>query len=179
MNSDPLFMNKVMGALILAGLIAMTSGFIANLAYHPGELDEPVYAIGGNAPAETQTAAAPAGPEPIAALLAAADPANGEKLAKKCTACHTFDKGGANKVGPNLWNVVGGPRAKVAGFSYSGVLKDMGGNWTVADLNAFLLKPKTFAKGTKMNFAGFKKTADRAAMVRYLRDKADSPIPLQ
>ena len=154
MNSDPLFMNKVMGALLFAGLIAMTSGFIAHLAYRPNELDEPAYDIGGNAPAETQTADAPAGPEPIADLLASADPVSGEKLSKRCTACHSFDKGGPNKVGPNLWNVVGGPRAQVDGFSYSKVLKDMGGNWTVSDLNAVLLKPNNCAKSTKRNFAG-------------------------
>ncbi len=179
MNSDPLFMNKVIGAVLTAGLIAMVSGFAAHMFYHPQELDSPVYAIGGNAPAETQTAEEPAGPEPIAAIWASADVAAGEKLAKKCTACHSFDKGGPNKVGPNLWGSVGGARAQVDGFSYSKTLRDMGGEWTVADLNAFLFKPKQFAPGTKMNFVGFKKAEERAEIIRFLRDHSDSPIPLQ
>jgi cytochrome c len=179
MNSDPLFINKVLGALLTAGLIAMTSGFIAHLAYHPAHLEEPAYAIGGNAPAEAQTAEAEEKLDPIAPLLASADPAAGEKLFKKCAACHTYEKGGPNKVGPNLYGVVGGPRAAHDGFSYSGTLKDMGGTWTVADLNAFLHKPKDFAKGPKMTFAGFKKAEERAEIVRFLRDQSDSPIPLQ
>ncbi|MDA0664044.1 MAG: cytochrome c family protein [Proteobacteria bacterium] len=179
MNSDPLFMNKVIGAVLFAGLIAMTGGFAADMFYHPQELESPVYAIGGNAPAETQTAEAPAEPEPIAGIWASADVAAGEKLAKKCTACHSFDKGGPNKVGPNLWGVVGGARAQTDGFSYSSALREMGGTWSVADLNAFLFKPKQFALGTKMNFVGFKKPEERAEMVRYMRDLSDSPIPLE
>ena len=179
MNSDPLFMNKVIGAVLTAGLIAMTSGFAAHMFYHPQELESPVYAIGGNAPAETQTAEAPAEPEPIAAIWATADAGAGEKLAKKCDACHSYDKGGPNKVGPNLWGVVGGARAGAEGFSYSKTLKEMGGSWTVADLDKFLAKPKQFAPGTKMNFAGFKKPEERAEVVRFLRDHSDSPIPLE
>ncbi len=178
MNSDPLFINKVVGSILTAGLIAMVAGFIADLAYHPKMLDKPAYAIGGNAPAATTTAAAPAGPEPIVGLLASADAAAGEKSFKKCKACHGFKKGGPNKVGPNLWNVVGGSRAAVAGFKYSAAIKDMGGKWGFADLNAFLYKPKAFMKGTKMSFAGMKKAQDRANLVRFLRDKSDSPIAL-
>ncbi len=178
MNGDPLFLNKIIGAVLTAGLVAMVSGFIAHEVYGARELTTPAYAIGGNAPVATQTAAAPTGPEPIAAMLAAADVATGEKLSKKCKACHTFNKGGVKKVGPNLWNVVGGARAASPGFKYSKVLKDMGGTWSIADLNAFLLKPKAFAKGTKMSFAGFKKTKDRANIVRFMAGKADSPMAL-
>jgi len=178
MNGDPLFLNKVIGSVLFAGLIPMTAGFISHFAYHPQMLEAPVYAIGGNAPVEKATAAAPVGPEAIAGLLASADPAAGKKLFKKCAACHSFAKGGSNKVGPNLWNAVGGPRGTKAGFKYSSALKGMGGNWSFADLNAFLYKPKTFVKGTKMSFAGFKKTQDRANIVRFLHDKSDSPVPL-
>ena len=98
MNSDPLFINKVVGSIIMAGLIAMVAGFIADLTYSPKMLDKPAFAIGGNAPVETKTAAAPAGPEPIVGLLASADVAAGEKAFKKCAACHTLNKGGANKL---------------------------------------------------------------------------------
>ncbi|MBN4083138.1 c-type cytochrome [bacterium AH-315-B06] len=179
MNGDPLFLTKIIGAVLTAGLVAMVSGFVAHQVYVPVALAAPAYAIGGSAPAAAKpVAAAPAGPAPIAAMLASADAALGEKLSKKCKACHTFNKGGAKKVGPNLWNVVGGARAAAAGFKYSGVLKAMGGTWTIADLNAFLLKPKAFAKGTKMGFAGLKKTQDRANIVRFMVGMADSPIPL-
>lgn len=179
MNSDPLFMNKVIGAVLFAGLIAMTGGFAADMFYSPQELESPVYAIGGNAPVETQTAEEPAGPEPIAGIWATADVAAGKQVARKCTACHSFDKGGPNKVGPNLWGVVGGAKAEVEGFSFSNALKEMGGTWSVADLNAFLFRPKQFAPGTKMNFVGLKKPEERAEIVRYMRDLADSPIPLE
>ncbi len=179
MNGDPLFVNKIIGAVLTAGLIAMASGFIAQQAYGPRTLAAPAFAIGGNAPAAAKTvAAAPAAPQPIAAMLASADPGVGERLAKKCKACHSFKKGGAKKVGPSLWNIVGGARAAVAGFKYSKVLKGMGGKWSVADLNAFLWKPKLFAKGTKMSFSGLAKTKDRANIVRFMAGMADSPIPL-
>ena len=179
MNGDPLLINKIVGSVILAGLIAMAAGFIATLTYHPKMLDKPAYAIGGNAPVATATATAgPAGPEAIAGLLASADAAAGQKLFKKCAACHGVKKGGKNKVGPNLWNIVGGPRGTRGGFKYSGTLKKMGGNWSIADLNVFLYKPKMLVKKTKMKFAGFKKAADRANVIKFLHGKADSPIPL-
>jgi len=180
MNGDPLFWNKIIGAILTAGLVAMVSGFVASIAYKPHALEKQAYVIGGNAPAaKSETAAAaPSGPEPIAELLASADIAAGQKLAKKCSACHSFDKGGPKKVGPNLWNIVGGKKAQVDGFSYSTALRDMGGVWTFADLNSFLYKPKDFAKGTKMNFKGFEKPQERADIIRFLHAKSDSPIPL-
>ncbi|NKB56145.1 MAG: c-type cytochrome [Alphaproteobacteria bacterium] len=179
MNGDPLFLNKVIGSVLTAGLIAMTAGFIAHFSYHPQMLDQPVYAIGGNAPTtKTVTTSGPAGPEPITGLLASADPAKGEKLFKKCAACHSYAKGGPKKVGPNLWNVVGGARGARDGFKYSGTMKGMSGKWTFADLNTFLYKPKMLVKGTKMNFAGFKKAQDRADVIRFLHPKSDSPVKL-
>ncbi len=179
MNGDPLFWNKIIGSILTAGLVAMASGFIASIAYKPHDLEKQSYVIGGNAPAAgAEKAAAPSGPEPIAGLLASADMAAGQKLAKKCKACHSFKKGGPKKVGPNLWNVVGGKKAQVAGFSFSAALKGIGGVWSFADLNSFLYKPKGFAKGTKMNFKGFKKAQDRANIIRFLHAKSDSPISL-
>jgi cytochrome c len=178
MNGDPLFFNKIAGALLSAGLLAMVAGFAAHILYHPMMLEKPAYAIGGNAPAAVAATAAPAGPEPVAAMLASADAAVGAKLFKKCSACHTFNKGGSKKVGPNLWNIVGGDKAGVGGFSYSAGLKSLGGTWTFADLNQFLYKPKAFVKGTKMSFAGFKKAADRANIIRFLHSNSDSPVSL-
>ena len=120
----------------------------------------------------------PSGEGTVAALLAAADAGDGKKVFKKCKACHTADEGGAHKVGPNLWDVVGRAKAGAAGYRFSGVLTGLGGAWTFADLDAFLAKPKAFAPGTKMTFNGVRKAADRAAVIAYLRSLSDSPKPL-
>ena len=127
----------------------------------------------------TQAAAAPAGGGDLAALLAAADPAQGQTVAKKCAACHNFEKGGPNKVGPNLWDIVGAKHAHKEDYSYSDAIKGMADKeWTYAELDAFLTAPKAYAPGTKMTFVGIKKPEDRAALIAYLRSLSDSPKPL-
>jgi cytochrome c len=131
------------------------------------------------APAATETAAAPAGGGDLAALLAAADPAQGQTVAKKCAACHNFEKGGPNKVGPNLWDIVGAKHAHKGDYSYSDAIKGMADKeWSYAELDAFLTAPKAYAPGTKMTFPGIKKPEDRAAVIAYLRSLSDSPKPL-
>ncbi|MBE9557734.1 MAG: cytochrome c family protein [Proteobacteria bacterium] len=128
---------------------------------------------------ETPAPEAPASSgEGIAALLAAADLAAGAKLSKKCKACHSFDKDGKNKVGPNLWDIVGNAIAGGEGYKFSGALTDMGGDWTYDNLDAFLTKPKNFAPGTKMSFSGLKSREDRANLIAFLRSLSDNPIPL-
>ena len=151
-------MNKIAAAILTAGVIAMTSGFIAKLLTPPQQLAENVYVV---AVAEDEdagaAAAADSGPESVLPLLAAADLAAGEKVARKCTACHTFEQGGANKIGPNLWNIVGRAAGGVEGFGYSSAFQEMGGqSWDYDALSAFLENPKAFAPGTKMSFAGLK-----------------------
>ncbi|KAF1854063.1 hypothetical protein Lal_00005280 [Lupinus albus] len=172
--------NKVFGAVLLAGLIAMLAGFASKVLVHSKPLEKSVYVVatpeGASAPADK--GAAPTGPAPIAPLLAAASPDAGQKVAKACAACHSFDKGGAAKVGPNLFGVVGGPKGHMQGFAYSDALVKTGGTWTYDELNKFLYDPKGYAPGTKMTFAGLKKDDDRAAVVAYLRSLADSPQPL-
>ena len=123
-----------------------------------------------------QTAAAPAASLPE--LLKAADPANGEKIATKCKACHDFTKGGPNKVGPNLYDIVGAKQAHLDNFSYSDAVKGLGGQWSYENLDKFLTKPKDYAPGTKMTFPGLPKPEDRAAVIAYLRTLSDSPKPL-
>jgi cytochrome c len=174
-------MNKIGAAVLTAGVIAMTAGFIAEQLFHKGHSTEHAYKIEVEGAGETQTASTAEAPslEPVSPLLASADVASGQKLSKKCTACHSFENGGANKVGPNLWNVVMASRAGHDGFSYSGTLSDMSGEtWDYESLNAFLASPKKFAPGTKMSFAGLKKVQDRADIIAFLRSHSDSPAPL-
>jgi len=114
----------------------------------------------------------------IGALLAAADIGAGEKVFKKCASCHSADKGGKNKVGPNLWDIVGNAKAGKEGYKYSGALKGLGGEWTYDDLDGFLANPRGFAKGTKMSFSGVTKDGQRAALIAYLRSLSDQPKPL-
>lgn len=180
MGNDSLFVNKIAAAVLSAGLLAMISGFIAHQFFHIEMPEKPAYVIAeGVAPAGgAQTASAPAGPQPIVPLLAQADPANGEKVAKKCASCHTFEKGGANKIGPNLWNVVGAKTAHIDGFAYSGSMQGMGKEWTYEALGEFLYSPKDYVKGTKMTFAGLKKDQERADIIAYLRTLSDNPKPL-
>ncbi|EWY39203.1 cytochrome C [Skermanella stibiiresistens SB22] len=172
--------NKLSGAILLGGLIAMMTGFIAEVLVEPEHLEQNAYVVDTSAIASAAPAAAegPAEPPPIAPLLASADPAAGERVSKACASCHSFEKGGAAKVGPNLWGVVDGPHGHMEGFAYSSAIKEMPGNWDYEALNHFLLNPKGYAPGTKMNFAGVKKDQDRANLIAWLRAQADNPAPL-
>ena len=166
--------NKIFAALLVAGIIAMFAGFIAKNLTQPHELKENAFKIEGVESAGGDAAKEKL-PEPVLAMLAEADVARGQKLSKACAACHSFDKGGANGVGPNLWGIVGRSKQSVGGFTYSGSLNEQGGNlWNYAELNKFLWKPKKYASGTKMNYIGLKKPKDRAAMIAWLRTLAPS-----
>ena len=176
---DELRLNKLFAGFLFAALLLMAGVKIADVMVPHQELAENAYVI---EVAETTATAAAApvdtGPEPILALLAGADLGAGEKLSKKCSACHVFDAGGQNKVGPALWNVVDRPLGASEGYAYSDALADFGGAWDYAALNAFLAKPKGYISGTKMNFAGLKKPQDRANLIAWMRAKADSPAAL-
>ena len=116
--------------------------------------------------------------EPIEKLLASAAVDKGEASAKKCTTCHTFGKGEQNRVGPNLYGVVGRERGSHAGFNYSPGMKGKPGKWTIEDLNAFLTNPRAFVPGTSMGFGGISRGSERADLIAYLNTKSDSPAPL-
>lgn len=172
--------NKLAAAILTAGIIGVGSAVLSDLLYRPHVPKErayPVAALGqATAPAEEKAAPAPA--EPIAVRLAAADVERGKAAAKKCASCHTFDKGGKNGVGPNLWGVVMAKKGHVEGFAYSQALLGTGGEWTYESLDAFLANPKAYAPGTKMSFAGIGKPEERADLIAYLRTLADQPAPL-
>ena len=116
--------------------------------------------------------------EPISPFLMNASIEKGEKLFKKCSACHSYDKDGANKVGPNLWNLINRPKGSINSFSYSKALSDFGGKWTFEELSEFLYKPKQYIEKTKMNFAGLKETKERANLILFIREQSDEPVPL-
>lgn len=171
--------NKIAASVLLAGVIAMTTGLVANILVHPHKLKESVYKVEGvGQPQAAAPAAAPAEIEPVTPLLASADVKAGEAQSKKCMACHTLTKGGPNRVGPNLWNIVGNKHAHAEGFAYSNAIKEKPGEWNYEELNHFIASPKTYAPGTKMGFAGISKVSDRAALIAYLRTLSDDPKPL-
>ncbi len=178
---DSIEVVKIVGALLAVALVVSLSSFITEQVYPEPEVAPHAYAvIPGGEPAEPE-APAPAQPEAtgIVALIAAAEPAAGQKVYKKCSACHSADKGGKRKVGPNLWDVVAGPVAAAEGFAYSNALKEKSGEtWSYDNLDAFLERPKDWAPGTKMSFAGLKKPGQRAAVIAYLRSLSDSPAAL-
>lgn len=169
------FLATVFGVMTVS--ILSDSIFTTHAPEKPGFIIEAAEAEAGG-----ETGAPAAEAVSIATLLASADAANGEKVFKKCAACHTTENGGANKVGPNLWNIVNRPMATHEGFSYSGAMKEFsqGGSvvWDYDHLNHFLLSPKGYIKGTAMGFAGDKKDNERADLIAYLRTLSDSPAPL-
>ncbi|MDJ0684045.1 MAG: c-type cytochrome [Alphaproteobacteria bacterium] len=181
MIPDPLFLNKVIAAVLTAALIAMTAGLVTGWIYSPTDLSQNVYII---EVAESEEAVAdapeePAGPEPITALLASADVAAGEKLAQRaCGACHSFDQGGANKTGPAMWDVVNRAKGSVDGYRYSDAMGGFDGVWGYEELNGFIADPKGYMPGTKMSYRGLRKVEDRANMVAYLRTLSASPAAL-
>lgn len=173
-------MNKIFGAILLALLIGTLSGFIAEVLVHPKPLEKAAYviAVPETAPTAEAGSAPTGGAAPIGPLLAKADPAAGQTAAKACAACHSFNKGEPGKVGPNLYGLVGGPKAHVQGFGYSDALAKKGGNWDYEELSQFLYDPKGYAPGTKMTYAGVKKDQERANIIAYLRSLHDNPPPL-
>ncbi len=173
--------NKIIGAVLLVALATKAIDTVVDGLTHPVELAKNVYVVGAPeqaAKAEPAKAPVKEGPGKIGPLLAKASVEAGKKTAKKCAACHSFNKGGAKKIGPPLWDVVNAKRARSAGFRYSSGLAKAGGKWGYAELSDFLANPKQAVPGTKMFFAGIKKPSDRANLIAYLRSLSDNPAPL-
>jgi cytochrome c len=183
-------LNKIAGAVLLAGLIAMVAGKVSHLLYY-GSLTEhhaehseekrgyQIAVTEGGAEAGSAPAAEEK-PVDIAPFLAKADEAAGQADIKKCTSCHTFDKGGKNGVGPNQWGLIGGHFAHKEDFAgYSDALKAMKDKKVdFQALSDFLTNPKKYIPGTKMAFAGIKDPQERANLIKYLNTLSDSPVPL-
>ena len=175
---DSFELNKILGALLFSCLCLLSLNIAAGAVFAPHKPAKPGFEVAvqeGPAKGAGQQAAPD---EPIEKLLASAAVDKGEASSKKCAACHTFGKGEPNRVGPNLYGVVGRERGSHAGFNYSAAMKGKPGKWTVEDLNAFLQNPKGFIPGTTMGFAGVPRGSERADVIAYLNSKSDSPAPL-
>lgn len=177
MNSFEL--NKILGAILGTCLITLALNIGAGAIFEPEKPAKPGYAIAVTGHGEGEKAgAAKEAEQPVETLLAAASVEKGQATAKQCQACHTFEKGGPNRVGPNLWNIVDRARASEAGFNYSAAMKAKGGKWSFDELSKFLANPRGYIQGTAMTFAGLARDTQRADVISYLRTLADSPVPL-
>ena len=177
MNSFEL--NKVLGAVLGTCLVLLALNIGANALFSPHKPAKPGYMIAVKAENEGGTAAAKPAAKPIGELLAHADVEKGKNVARQCQACHTLGKGEPNRVGPNLYNIVGDERGKGKnGFNFSSAMKAKGGEWSYDELNKFLTNPRDYIPGTAMTFAGISNDQQRADVIAYLRTLSDSPKPL-
>ncbi len=174
------FYEKLGLAVLVTAWLIFGANWAGNLLVHPKHLEGSAIKVAGVEEKADKGGKPAAGAKEVDALtlLAAADVKAGEKVFGKCKACHTADKGGPNRVGPNLWDVVGRKKGGHEGFAYSGAMKEKGGEWSYKDLDHFIHDPKAFVKGTKMSFAGVKTPEERAAVIKYLHSLSDAPKPL-
>ena len=181
-NMDSFELNKIIGAVLLTALIIIGIGKFTDILFHVEKPKESAYKIEGLEVAATtassQEAVKVVEAVDIKALLAMGDLVHGEKVFKKCSACHMIAAGGKNMIGPNLWSVIGRQAGVVSDYKYSKAMVAYGKEWTFEEMNSYLIKPQAYIKGTKMAFAGLRKEKDRASVILYMNSKSDSPKAL-
>ena len=177
---DSFELNKIIAAILMVALLVIGLGKITDRVFHVNKPEKPGYKV----VVENQSISSSSETTEviekidIAALMAQGDIVSGEKIFKKCAACHSINKGGKNKIGPALYNIVGRTVGGVDDYKYSKALASYGKEWTFEELNGFLLKPASYIKGTKMSYAGLRKEKDRASIIKYLNQNSDNPKPL-
>ena len=179
---DSFEINKIIASILLVALLIIGISKISNIIFKVDKLDSSAYKVelpddGAKQISEEITMKADDKVD-ISALMALGDIAHGEKVFKKCSACHSIEAGGGNKIGPALYNVVGRKIAAVEDYKYSKALVEYERNWSFEELNGFLIKPQKWIKGTKMAYAGLRKEKDRASVILYLNKYSDNPLPL-
>ena len=177
---DSFEINKIIAAVLMVALLIIGIGKISDIIFYTEKPKTPGYSIEVEQVASNSTATTESSEKviDIAALLAMGDLAAGEKVFKKCAACHSINKGGKNNIGPALYNVVGRKIGGVTDYKYSKALATYGKEWNFEELNGFLIKPAKWIKGTKMAYAGLRKEKDRASVIKYLNQNSDNPLPL-
>ena len=177
---DSFEVNKIIAAILLIALIVIGIGKISDMAFHVEKPEKSAYKV------EIQEAVSTTNSNKekviekvdISALLAKGDVKHGEKVFKKCAACHLVNKGGANKIGPALYGIIGRKVASKDDYKYSKAMAAYDKNWSFEEMNGYLKKPQSYIKGTKMAFAGLRKEKDRASVILYLNKYSDNPLPL-
>ena len=177
---DSFEINKIVAAVLMVALLVIGIGKLSDVIFHVEKPETPGYKVEVEQVSTVSSSTTTAAEEKvdIAALMAMGDIASGEKVFKKCAACHSIIKGGKNAIGPALYNVVGRKVGAVEDYKYSKALAAYEKEWTFEELNGFLKKPAKYIKGTKMAYAGLRKEADRASVIKYLNENSDSPVPL-
>ena len=178
---DSFEINKIIAAVLMVALLIIGIGKLSSVIFHVEKPKTPGYAIEVEQAVAASTQSSSEMTEEkvdIVSLMAMGDANNGEKIFKKCAACHSIVKGGANKIGPALYNVVGRKVGAVSDYKYSKALSGYGKEWTFEELNGYLIKPAKWIKGTKMAFAGLRKEQDRASIIKYLNQNSNNPLPL-
>ena len=177
---DSFEINKIVAAILMVALLIIGIGKLSDVIFHVEKPEKPGYVVELDQPSATTVSTESAKEEKVdlIALMAMGDVASGEKIFKKCAACHSINKGGKNNIGPALYNVVGRKIGGVSDYKYSKALIAYGKEWNFEELNGFLIKPAKWIKGTKMAYAGLRKEKDRASVIKYLNQNSDNPLPL-
>ena len=178
---DSFEINKIVAAVLMVALVIIGIGKVSDLIFHVEKPEVPGYAVDVEQAVATSTETSSDASEDkidISALMAMGDLAHGEKVFKKCAACHSINKGGKNNIGPALYNVVGRKVGSISDYKYSKALSEYEKEWSFEELNGYLIKPAKWIKGTKMAFAGLRKEKDRASVIMYLNQNSDNPKPL-
>ena len=176
-------MNKIIVSIVFAIILVLGINKVTDVIFYVEKPEKSAYQVVTTttvaSTTSTETGSVSSDSINIMALFASTSAADGAKVFKKCAACHSIAEGGGNKIGPALWGVLGRPAGSIPDYKYSKAMAAHGKNWSFEEMNSFLIKPKDWVQGTKMSFAGLKKAKERAAVILYMNENTNSPLPLQ